>query len=330
MLNVSILSENTSFQEIVLKVDGSLDSSSSWDFYDYLNNQENKGFKKFILNFAGLESLSSAGISVLFRLKKKFQENDSSIVFTNLSPEVKELFNFFGFHRIFLLSKDKDSAEKLLESIYFLKEKESTIRENSNTGLNRFRLVEEDNSEKPSFKEVVEVKDKDKNNVSEIAEVIHFGKKDESNEEEPETESEIELNTESTPTSFIEEDLDEIIDEFETIPNFDDLPFGDEEIETEPFVDSLIEEHIKNDGNTSGEIPFVTKSFRTENHTIKDSIVIEAISSDSEFSPLVVNCHKCGMPVKVNEQGIQKCPHCSSRFNLRQSGSISTIEKLKP
>jgi anti-anti-sigma factor len=300
MLNVSILAENTSFQEIVLKVQGSLDSSSSWDFYDYIKDQELKGFRKFILDFSALDSISSSGISVLFRLKKIFQESNSSMVLTNMSPEVKELFQFFGFHRIFLMSPDRDSAEKLLESIYFLKEKRT---ETESIHVNRFGLVDEENHKTKI--ENPEPITRHGERISEVTEVVHFG----------------------DDSKHPEEDLEEIIDEFETIPHLDEVPFGD--TETEPFLDTLIEEHIKSDTKSEVSIPFVTKSFgNSGDGVVFDSVIIEALPGNEEFNPLLVNCSKCGIKMKITRQGIHKCPQCSAKFNLRQSGSISTIQKL--
>lgn len=284
MFNAVVQSENRSFGEVVVRVQGTLDSSSFLDFYDFFTQLERNGFSKFILNLQDLEFLSSAGISVLIRVKRKLQEKDYSIVLIHLQPEVKELFRFFGFQKTFLIANDKESAEKLLESIYFLKAQEETLQK---VVSNRFGIVEED-----------EPKPKEKTLKTDV---ISFG-------EQPK--KDIEKNETSTTNVF------------ETSPSFEDLPFV-EEISTEPFLQSELES-----SDYEFTVPFITKS-ETGNSEIPLSIVEQGITQTGEtFQEVRINCGKCGTKMRIVTQGIHRCPSCQARFSLRQSGSISTVEKL--
>jgi anti-sigma B factor antagonist len=272
MFEATVQSENRSFGEVVIKIQGSLDSSSFLDFYDFLHQLEQNGFSKFILNLQDLEFLSSAGISVLIRLKRKLQEKDSTIVLIHLQPEVKELFRFFGFQKTFLIANDKESAEKLLESVYFLKKQETNSEKIIS---NRFAILEE---------EQTQVNEKSNSN-----DVISF-----------------------EPVSH----------EFQTSPELEEINFV-EEITTEPFLEKEVE-------NSDYEItiPFITKSDE-QTAKLPVSILEQSFGRTLEsFQEIQINCGKCGTKMRILSEGIHRCPSCKSRFSVRQSGSISTIERL--
>ncbi|MDX1958559.1 MAG: STAS domain-containing protein [Leptospiraceae bacterium] len=290
MFSISVQSENASFQEIVLEAKGVLDSSSHIDFYDFIKEEEAKGFSKFILDFSGLESISSAGIAVLIRIRKKFKEKNYTLVCIELNPEIKELFYFFGFQKLFLLAEDKEAAEKLLESLYFLQrnpESQKSVSEEKFSEKPKFRFgfdEEESIVKNPSIKDYSEKKEDPKIFQREINKLKNVAE--------------------------------------EKVPLAEKI----QEIKTEPFFETSTQK--KSSGGFT--IPFVTKSFGYDlKDTARESIVEQEMDSFSEeFNELVINCGTCGTRIKIKKQGIQKCPTCFSRFNLRQSGSISTIEKL--
>ena len=68
----------------------------------------------------------------------------------------------------------------------------------------------------------------------------------------------------------------------------------------------------------------------TKKCAIAGSIIIEEEirGYQEKFTELLINCGNCNTKIKIKKQGRQKCPTCGAKFLLRQSGSISTIEKL--
>ena len=51
----------------------------------------------------------------------------------------------------------------------------------------------------------------------------------------------------------------------------------------------------------------------------------------SDFAPFaekIINCESCGSRLKVERTGLHKCPSCQIEFDVRNSGSVSWLEKL--
>ncbi len=67
--------------------------------------------------------------------------------------------------------------------------------------------------------------------------------------------------------------------------------------------------------------------FETD-HTERYDVNTLSQATDTNFTVLVVNCGNCGSKIRIRKQGKQQCPRCGYKFLLRQSGSISTIERL--
>lgn len=291
MLDIQIEEENEEKSLIALNVQGELDSTSFLDFYDYIINKLNKGYSLFILDFSQLKYLSSAGISVLLRVKNKLEERNSFIIFYNLKTEIQDLFHFLGFHKSFLVANNTDELSKVLESLEILKKAETDELIVSNRlGM----LLEEQVPEPESFHN----------------KTVH--------EVHPEPEQEVQKTSEEKFSPHTEAKTSS--PQFTTTPDFEDVPFVDE-IATEPFI------NVKEEKNFDFTIPFFSKS-NEDTHEIPESILETAFPSKDKFHEVKVNCGNCGTQMRILKQGIHRCPSCKSRFAFRQSGSISTIEKL--
>ncbi|MCX7998088.1 MAG: STAS domain-containing protein [Leptospiraceae bacterium] len=282
MFEIQIEEENEEQSLLALNVLGDLDSTSFLDFYDYILHKFNKGYSLLILDFSGLNSISSAGISVLLRVKNKMDEENSFLVLYNLKQEIFDLFQFLGFHKNFLIANSTQELSKVLESLNILRKSEGMEAIVSN----RFGMVleEEKNEEEKS-----------------VEETFSFDEEVLAKQTEVPTGSQISAN-------------------FTTTPYFEELPFM-EEIKTEPFL------NVEQEENFDFTIPFFSKSDE-ETEEIPKSILEKVFPSREEFHEVKVNCGKCGIQMRILSQGIHLCPNCKSRFAFRQSGSISTIEKL--
>ena len=92
-MELSIVEENGT---AIFFVEGQLDTTTSGDFEEslkpYLANPA-----KLVLDFKGLDYLSSAGLRVILRAQQTFEAQDVSLVIRNCNAEVMEVFEITGF-----------------------------------------------------------------------------------------------------------------------------------------------------------------------------------------------------------------------------------------
>lgn len=288
MLKFNIKFENKDEKLVIISLSGDLDSKIALDFYEYIINLENL-FSRIILDCESLNSISSFGISILLRIRKRFIHNNIISVISGLNDETLDLFMFFGFNKLFYITKNIASAKNILNTLH------------------------------PIEKEKIE--------LNEI-EIINHPR---SNKIKKEKEIQVSYEEISTEPDLPIVSSDEIIEEYAPLflsearyPAVE----NDSETENEKFS-STFEDSSNHKKNYEFTIPFITKG-NSNDEDIKESIIIEEESReyDSKFTELVINCGNCGTRIKIKKQGKQKCPTCHASFLLRQSGSISTIEKL--
>jgi anti-anti-sigma factor len=54
-----------------------------------------------IVDFAGLEYISSAGLGVLLKTQKRLSENGAKLKIINVNNHIHDVFRYSGFHAIF-------------------------------------------------------------------------------------------------------------------------------------------------------------------------------------------------------------------------------------
>ena len=82
-------------EETVIKVDGRLDTNTAPSL-DKTINEDIGDTKNLVLDFSGLEYISSAGLRVLLSAQKKMQKV-GTMKLINVSAEVNEVFDITGF-----------------------------------------------------------------------------------------------------------------------------------------------------------------------------------------------------------------------------------------
>jgi anti-sigma B factor antagonist len=85
-------------KELFLKVDGRLDTTSAPQLEAELKNSIS-GVKSLIIDFAGLEYVSSAGLRVLLATRKTMNKQGEMII-RNVNTEIMQIFNMTGFSDI--------------------------------------------------------------------------------------------------------------------------------------------------------------------------------------------------------------------------------------
>lgn len=92
------LSKNLKNTTLTVNVEGRLDTSTSPELQEFIDNSI-EGVTELILDFSGLEYISSAGLRVLLSTEKTMKTKGKMIV-KNLSEEVAEVFEITGFSDI--------------------------------------------------------------------------------------------------------------------------------------------------------------------------------------------------------------------------------------
>ncbi len=71
---------------------GPIDSDSYLDFDDKIKPLLVPSTKGIVLDLANVDYISSAGLGVLFTMKKFLKQNNGDVSFSNLKPQIKRLF----------------------------------------------------------------------------------------------------------------------------------------------------------------------------------------------------------------------------------------------
>ena len=93
---------------------GSIDSDTYTDFSDKITPLLNKETKGIILDLADVDYISSAGLGVLFTMKKHLRQNSGDLLFCNLKPAIKRLFEIVNALPAETLFKNSEEADAYL------------------------------------------------------------------------------------------------------------------------------------------------------------------------------------------------------------------------
>jgi len=99
---------------MTLVIEGRLDASTSNELEARLIGCIDKGEKKFILDFANLDYISSSGLRVLLMGAKRLRGSGGKIVIASPQPHVKDVFDIAGFTAIFPIYGSRAEAAKAL------------------------------------------------------------------------------------------------------------------------------------------------------------------------------------------------------------------------
>lgn len=89
---------------LILRPSGRLDSSSSPELERLLVEQLDAGSQRLVLDFSGLEYISSAGLRVVLLAGKKLRASKGKIVLVSLQDMVREVFDMSGFLALFVVA----------------------------------------------------------------------------------------------------------------------------------------------------------------------------------------------------------------------------------
>ncbi|MEZ5315534.1 MAG: STAS domain-containing protein [Chlamydiales bacterium] len=95
---------------IVVRVNGRLDAASSPQLEKKLNSIIDSGHFKIILNFSGVEYLSSAGMRLMLSISKKLKHLEGKFMACSINQEVMEVIKMAGFHQILSLYPNEEES----------------------------------------------------------------------------------------------------------------------------------------------------------------------------------------------------------------------------
>jgi len=99
---------------IVVRVQGRLDAASSPQLEKKINSIIESGHFKLILNFAGVDYLSSAGMRLMLSVSKKLKHLEGKVVACCLNEDVMDVIKMAGFHQVLeLYSSEEDCFNHL-------------------------------------------------------------------------------------------------------------------------------------------------------------------------------------------------------------------------
>lgn len=281
MLDFDIESKVQEEELIILWVKGYLDSKVAIDFYEFISEID-EPYSRCIFNCEGLTGVSSLGLSIFIRIRKKFIQKKIIPIMVGFNEEILDLFEFLGFGKLFYITKNIQSARNILSTLHPIPIKQKSEPE--------FKFPEPEREEINSDEEI----------ISEIT--------IESLAEDRDTYVPVFLS-ESRVMSLEVEDVKQEVDRVQE----EEFPKPD----------------LKKRRDFEFSIPFITKSDSPDKEELRESIIIEEENRGySRFTELIINCGNCSTKMLIKKQGKHQCPSCGAAFLLRQSGSISTIEKL--
>jgi anti-sigma B factor antagonist len=99
----------------VVEIDGPLDSYTSPDFEDYINQLLNKNILFILFDGGKMDYVSSEGIGLFLFLQRKISEANGFFVMFNVSNEAMTLYRLLGFDKVFRIAESRADALQIID-----------------------------------------------------------------------------------------------------------------------------------------------------------------------------------------------------------------------
>ena len=90
------ITKNQNGDQLTVKIVGRLDTNTAPEFQKAVEPQL-PAVKSLVLDFGGVDYVSSAGLRVLLTLEQEMEEKNGTMELHNVSDVVKDIFNITGF-----------------------------------------------------------------------------------------------------------------------------------------------------------------------------------------------------------------------------------------
>ena len=95
---------------VVLRLQGRLDAASSPQIEQQINSIIETGNFKIVLNLAGVDYLSSAGMRLLLATSKKLKHLEGKILTCHISDDVMDVIKMAGFQHVLELYQTEEES----------------------------------------------------------------------------------------------------------------------------------------------------------------------------------------------------------------------------
>ena len=100
-----------------ISIAGSLDSNTAPDLQQSIDNEIDDTVTATIIDFKGLDFLSSAGLRVIFKTKKTMDGNGGKFLMVNLQPQIKKVFEIIKALDGMNVFKDQEEMDEYLAAM---------------------------------------------------------------------------------------------------------------------------------------------------------------------------------------------------------------------
>ncbi len=101
---------------VIIEAKGPLNTATSQDFEDYINQLIERDLSCIIFDAHGLEFLSSVGIGVILYIMKTLTARKGVFILCDLPGEIKSLLSLLGFNKILSIAESREDALMMMES----------------------------------------------------------------------------------------------------------------------------------------------------------------------------------------------------------------------
>lgn len=91
----------------VVLLTGEMDTTTSPEAESFLNDLQQEGKNRILLNLEKLDFISSAGLRVLLATAQNLKSEGGELRVSNLNPDVKEVFDISGFSTLLMVFENE-------------------------------------------------------------------------------------------------------------------------------------------------------------------------------------------------------------------------------
>ena len=104
------IDESTSDRVTVLSPVGRIDTTTSGRLEDTLRQNVDGGVRDLLVDLAGIEYISSAGLRVFLVLAKRMKDLRGRLVLCGMREPVRQVFQLAGFMPLFVVEPERSAA----------------------------------------------------------------------------------------------------------------------------------------------------------------------------------------------------------------------------
>jgi anti-anti-sigma factor len=97
---------------VVVAPTGRIDSTTSDRLERHLAGLVSAGERRVVVDFAGVEYISSAGLRVMLALAKRLKDARGAVALCGMGEPVRQVFSLAGFLPLFAIEPSRDAAVK--------------------------------------------------------------------------------------------------------------------------------------------------------------------------------------------------------------------------